>query len=279
MKIYSYGEIPERWFCQWNKSSIFFALLNSGKFPASYFNCFEPDENFMKRTIEEKILFELEVMTGWAILIDYFPTGHKGVFYQIYSAFQKLQECRGKIDEKTYNKKVQNYVAKLRAFDDFFTEYEEKCLSSGTWRIRNWFSLKWEDFTSIDDLPQKSLVRLGKNHWVVFLEKRGENAIVVDAKLYDSYNKIPLSELNGLKIIKPKNIEIDSKELWMLHDSIVSPWEELHICDSTKFTRKITECIARIDQISFTEHDYNNFVKKAKSFLERLGKEHYKYEF
>lgn len=41
---------------------------------------------------------------------------------------------------------------------------------------------------------------------------------------------------------------------------------------------KMAELIKRLDHISFTEHDYNKFIKQSKFFLESLDKEHYRYE-
>ena len=40
-----------------------------------------------------------------------------------------------------------------------------------------------------------------------------------------------------------------------------------------------TDTDSMAENVSKFASSYNNFVKKAKSFLERLGKEHYKYEF
>ena len=106
----------------------------------------------------------------------------------------------------------------------------------------------------------------------------GEKSAEADSLICDGYNKIPVSALKGQKIIKPKDIEIDYRMLEsLLCDLNPNPYEILDIVKRREFSHKIAECIWRLEEISFTEHDYNRFVKQAKSALEKLDKEHYKY--
>ena len=134
-----------------------------------------------------------------------------------------------------------------------------------------------EDFTSLEDLPYKSLVCIEKKHWVVYLKADGDSAVVMDSKICNEPKRIPISTLQGQKIIKPTDIKIDYSRLEsLLRDLNPNPYEILDILKRREFSNKIAECIWRIEEISFTEHDYNRFVKQAKSTLEKLDKEHYK---
>jgi len=57
-----------------------------------------------------------------------------------------------------------------------------------------------------------------------------------------------------------------------------NPKEMLDSMRRREFSEKMAELIKRLDHISFTEHDYNKFIKQSKFFLESLDKEHYRYE-
>ena len=80
------------------------------------------------------------------------------------------------------------------------------------------YKKKIEDFATTEDLPCKSLLCLKNKHWVVYLSSDGNSATVLDSRTYSSYNKIPLSSLQGQKIIRPENIEISSKLDWLPFD-------------------------------------------------------------
>ncbi|WP_191013932.1 hypothetical protein [Treponema zioleckii] len=160
----------------------------------------------------------------------------------------------------------------------FLSNHADKSLNDGTWDAGKHIRLKAEDFTSLEDLPYKSLLCIENKHWVVYLGADGDSAIVLDSKIFDGYNRIPVSALRGQKIIKPKDIKIDSYGLEdLLCDLAPNPYEILDILKRREFSKKIAECIWRLEQISFTEKDYNRFVSQAKSALEKLDKPHYKY--
>lgn len=278
LKRFDKNEAPSQWFCQWKHGCILFALINSGMINSRFFSWLKPNEYMKTKSQEEKILFELKVITVWAFITGYYPFKHKETFYTIYCAFIRLTKSKAKMDEDVYRKKVSFYADKIKKLYDFFAIHENKSLNDGTWDAGKHIRLKVEDFTSLEDLPYKSLLCIENKHWVVYLGADGDYAIALDSLICDGYNKIPVSALKGQKIIKPKDIEIDYRMLEsLLCDLNPNPYEILDIVKRREFSHKIAECIWRLEEISFTEHDYNRFVKQAKSALEKLDKEHYKY--
>lgn len=279
MKIYDqYVDLPTKWFCQGKGDIIFFALINSEKLSPRFFPWLKPNEDMEEKSPEEKILFELKVLTVWAFITGCFPFKHKETFYTIYTAFIHITENKAKLEESLYRKKILFYEKKIEELYDFFAEHELKPQNDETWNVGKHIKLKMEDFTSLEDLPYKSLVCIEKKHWVVYLKADGDSAVVMDSKICNEPKRIPISTLQGQKIIKPTDIEIDYNRLVSLLDGLnPNPYEILDIVKRQEFSQKITECICKIDQISFTEHDYNRFVKQAKSTLEKLDKSHYKY--
>ncbi len=106
MKIYGQNEPPAKWFCQWKNGCILFALINSGMISSRFFSWLKPNENMKEKTLEEKILFELKIITVWAFVTGYYPFKHKETFYTIYCAFMRLIKNKSKIAEEVYRKKV-----------------------------------------------------------------------------------------------------------------------------------------------------------------------------
>ncbi|MBQ8678899.1 MAG: hypothetical protein IJ673_06170 [Treponema sp.] len=92
------------------------------------------------------------------------------------------------------------------------------------------------------------------------------------------FNRIAVSDLEGARIIKPENIHCDAKIQNIFFDFCSNPKEMLDSLRRREFYAKMAELIKRLDHISFTEHDYNKFIKQSKFFLESLDKEHYRYE-
>lgn len=278
MKIYDKSGDPTEWFCQWKHGCILFALINSGMIDSHFFSWMKPNEDMNKKSLEEKIVFELKVITVWAFITGYYPFKHKETFYTIYCAFMRLIKSKGKMDEGVYRKKVSFYASKIALLYDFFADHDGKSLNDGTWDAGKHIRLKTEDFTSLENLPYKSLLCVGNMHWVVYLGADGDGAIVLDSMICDGYNRIPVSDLRGQKIIKPKNIKIDYLRLeGLLCQMNPDPFEILDILKRREFSRKIAECIWRVEQISFTEHDYNRLVGEAKSVLEKLDRPHYRH--
>ena len=227
--------------------------------------------------LEEKILFEFNVIILWSCITGHYPFKHREIFYTIYSAFMRLTKNKEKMDENVYRKKVLFYEKKIGEIFDFFAKYENESLNDGTWNEEKRVKLKMEDFTSVGDLPYKSLVCIENKRWVVYLKADGDNLIVLDSKVCDRHTRIPVSALKGQKIIKPENIEF--KTGFTLDDFDTNPEYMFDNFRREEFSKKITECIWKVEQISFTEHDYNRLVQKAKSFLEKLDKEHFRYSF
>lgn len=281
MKIYDRKIIPDQWFCQWNYGCILFALINSGMIDANVFKWLKPNEDMKSKSTEEKLLFELKVITVWALITGYYPFKHKETFYTIYTNFSKLvKEEKPKLDPETYNKKLSFFKTKIRQLEDLFVVYDEKSISNGTWDAGKYLRFEVEDFNGIEDLPCKSLICEDGKHWVVYIGTDGNDSIlVVDSRVADGFVRIPIEKLKDWKIIKPKNIQIDSKRLeFMLNEFEANPKEMLHNLRKQEFANKITQLIARVEMINFTEHDYNRYVKQSQDFLDKLGKEHYKDE-
>ncbi|MBR1715791.1 MAG: hypothetical protein IJ717_12725 [Treponema sp.] len=92
------------------------------------------------------------------------------------------------------------------------------------------------------------------------------------------FNRIAVSDLEEARIIKPENIHCDAKIQNIFFDFCSNPREMLDSLRRREFSEKMAELIKRLDHISFTEHDYNKFIKQSKFFLESLDKEHYRYE-
>ena len=92
------------------------------------------------------------------------------------------------------------------------------------------------------------------------------------------FNRIAVSDLEEARIIKPENIHCDAKIQNIFFDFCSNPKEMLDSLRRREFSEKMAELIKRLDHISFTEHDYNKFIKQSKFFLESLDKEHYRYE-
>ena len=278
MKIYNLYPDSTQWYCQWKHDSIFFALINSGALSPFSFSWWNPNNNMEEKTLEEKILFELKVITVWGLITESYPFNHKGIFHDIYTAFMRLTENKAKMDENIYRKKVLFYEKKIGELYDFYADYVDKSLSGGTLDAENNISLKAEEFTTLDDLPCKSLICMENNHWVVYLKTDGDCVETLDSRIWDSCGRVPVSALCGKRIIKPKDIKINDRRVRnLLSEMSQNPYDILEILSRREFSQKITECIGRLDQISFTEHDYNRFVGQAKSCLEKLDKEHYKY--
>ena len=105
-----------------------------------------------------------------------------------------------------------------------------------------------------------------------------DSVIVIDPKIHDGFNRIAVSDLEGARIIKPENIHCDAKIQNIFFDFCSNPREMLDSLRRREFSEKMAELIKRLDHISFTEHDYNKFIKQSKFFLESLDKEHYRYE-
>ncbi|MBQ5450678.1 MAG: hypothetical protein IIT57_11640 [Treponema sp.] len=106
MKIYDqYVDLPTKWFCQGKGDIIFFALINSEKLSPRFFPWLKPNEDMEEKSPEEKILFELKVLTVWAFITGCFPFKHKETFYTIYTAFMHLTENKAKLEESLYRKK------------------------------------------------------------------------------------------------------------------------------------------------------------------------------
>ena len=277
MKIYNLYPDSTQWYCQGKYDSIFFALINSGAFRPFHFPWWNPNENMEEKTLEEKILFELKAITVWAIMTGLYPFGHKGIFHAIYSAFMRLTENKTKMDESVYRKKILFYEKKIAELYDFFAIHEGKLQDGGTFDFGKHIQFKTEDFASLDGLPTRTLLCVENKRWVVYLKADGDYAVSLDSKICDSCSRIHVSALRGQKIIKPDGIQIDSRATNnFLFDVSSDPCKALDVLSRREFSEKISECIGKLDQISFTEHDYNRFVSQAKSFLEKLDKEHYK---
>ena len=280
MKIYTTYADEEHWVCQWKHDCILFALINSGAFGPIYFSWLEWNENMKEKTLEENILFELKVITLWSFITGHYPYRHREIFYTIYSAFMRLTKNREKMDESVYRKKILFYEKKLGELFDLFSNLDGESLNDGSLDERKRVKLKTEDFTSLEDLPYKSLICIENKRWVVYLKADGDNAIVLDSKICDGHSRIPVSALKGQKIIKPENIEFNvdfTMADFTPDDFDNNPEYMLHNFRRDEFSKKIAECICKVDQISFTEHDYNRLVRQAKSALEKLDKEHYRY--
>ena len=108
MKVYNVYTDETQWFCQGKGDIIFFALINSNKLNPRFFPWLKPNENMEEKSPEEKILFELKVLTVWAFITGCFPFNHKNTFYTIYTAFIHLTENKAKLEESLYRKK--NFV-------------------------------------------------------------------------------------------------------------------------------------------------------------------------
>lgn len=279
MCIFDKYSAPKQWYCQWRFGCILFALINSGMIDNSLFKWIKPNDNLREKPLEKRILFEPKIMAIWALITGFYPFGHKETFHTIYSAFMKLLKAKSKIDTATYKKKVLRFSKKLCELEGYFSENDGKSLCDGTWKAGKILRLYVEDFSSVEDLPFKSLVCEDGKHWVVHLGTKDGYAILLDSRICDGFVHLPISELCGCKIIKRKNIKIDSERLWiLLSDFEKNPAQMLHNLRRQEFSRKITKLICMIDEINFTERDYNRFVKLGKSFLEKLDKEHHKYE-
>ena len=277
MKIYNLYPDSTQWYCQWKHDSIFFALINSGALGPLHFSWLNPNENMEEKSPEERILFELKVVTAWAVMTKLYPFGHKGIFHDIYMAFMLLTENKAKMDENVYRKKVLFYEKKIGEFFDFFAGYEKESLNDQTLGLGKHIRLRTEDFASLDGLPERTLLCVENRRWVVYLKADGDFAVTLDSKIYDSCGRIHVSALMGQKIIRPDGIQIDSRVTDnLLFDISTDPCETLDVLSRREFSQKITECIGKLEQISFTEHDYRRFVRQAKSSLEKLDKEHYK---
>lgn len=281
ISIFDIEKAPKKWYCQWNFGCILFALINSGMINARVLSWLKPNENMKEKTVEDKILFELKTMTVWALITGYYPFKHKETFYTIYLSFMKLVQKEKKLlSPAEYNKKLWRFRGKLTQLEKYFSEHDGKSVNNGTWNAGPHLRLKVENFSSLDELPYKSLICENGEHWVVYLGKNDDDSIVaLDSRYFDGYVSIPISSLKGWKIIKPQNIRIDSKRLeFMLSEFDANPKEMIHNLRKQEFSRKMADLIARLDMINFSEHDYNRLIEKSKSFLERLHKEHYKYE-
>ncbi|MCR5125678.1 MAG: hypothetical protein K6B43_10880 [Treponema sp.] len=192
----------------------------------------------------------------------------------------KLRKNKGKFSPVDYNKKVLNYAGKITKLCDFFANHDGMSLNNGTWNAGNHLRLTAETFTSLEDLPYKSLLCIKDKHWVVYLGAYDEDSIIaLDSELHDGYNRIPITELTGQKIIKPKNIYCDEEVIETIRTFDYSPRDMLDSLRRREFSVKMAELIKRLDSISFAEHDYNKYIKQSRSFLESLDKEHYRYEF
>lgn len=279
MVLFDEAKAPGQWYCQGWFGCLLFALVNSGMIDGHLFRWMKPNDDVKKKPLEERNLFELKVMAEWALITGYYPFDHKETFHTMYSSFMKLLNAKGEMETKHYNKKVTRFAKKIRELEGFFSEHDGKSVGEGTWNAGKHIALTAEDFSSADDLPFKSLICEEKIHWSVYLGMEGEDAIVIDSRISDGYRRIPLSVLRECKIVRKKNIRLDSEWIWnLLSDFEENPAQMLHNLRRTEFSRKITELICRLDAINFTERDYNRFVRMSRGFLERLDREHYRYE-
>ncbi len=284
MVLFNSDTAPKEWYCQGFNGCILFSLINGGYIPEyitkpHLAKVFKPNSDLSKMTLEEKTLYELKAATLWALVSGYYPFEHKESFYTIYTAFMRLIKNKDKINEENYHKKVLNYARKVRTLCDFFANHDASSLNNGTWNAGNHLRLTSETFTSLDDLPYKSLICWRGNHWVVYLGAFDKDSvIVIDPKIHDGFNRIAAADLEGARIIKPENIHCDAKIQNIFFDFCSNPREMLDSLRRREFSEKMAELIKRLDHISFTEHDYNKFIKQSKFFLESLDKEHYRYE-
>ena len=129
LKRFDKNEAPSQWFCQWKHCCILFALINSGMINSRFFSWLKPNEDMKTKSQEEKILFELKVITVWAFITGYYPFKHKETFYTIYCAFIRLTKSKAKMDEDVYRKKVSFYADKIKKLYDFFAIHENKSLN------------------------------------------------------------------------------------------------------------------------------------------------------
>lgn len=260
MVFFNIENAPKKWFCQIGNGCILFALINSGKLNPKLFSWLKPNENLRKKTLEEQVLFKLRVITVWALITGYYPFDHKETFYTIYSAFMKFRDKKGKISEKDYKDGVLHYAKKINLLENFFVQHDEKSLNDGTWDAGKRMKLKVEDFTTLEDLPYKSLLCIENMHWVVYLGVDGDSVMALDSLICNGYNRIPISKLLGQKIIKPGNIEVSQKVYDMLLEFYVNPKEMIRNLRREEFSRKIAECIWRLKQINYAKPDYTCLV-------------------
>jgi len=282
MIYFDINTAPTSWYCQWRAGCILFALVNSEMISSRLFSWMTPNEDFSQKTTEEKIIFELKVMTVWALITGYYPFKHKETFHTLYSSFMKLKNVeKKKLDSSIYNKKLDSFKKKIKKLETLFSQHDKKFLNNGTWNAGNHLRLQVEDFTSIDDLQYKDLVCENGTHWIVYLgkSKYNESAYFLDSSEPKKLENIAISELQNWKIIRHKNIFLDVNYInSLISDFDDNPIEMLKNLRRREFSQKMMELITRLDLINFTVHDYNKYVKQSKSFLEKLDKEHYRYE-
>lgn len=273
---------PLSWYCQWRAGCILFALVNSGMISSRLFSWMTPNEDFSQKTTEDKIFFELKVMAIWALITGYYPFKHRETFHTIYSSFMKLVKFeKRKLSTSDYNKKLARFKEKIKTFETFFSQHDEKFLNNGTWNAGNHLRLQVEDFTTIDNLEYEDLVCEDGTHWIVYLGKSkfSDIAYFIDSSEPNKLETIAVSKLKNWKIIHRKNIFLDINYInSLISDFDDNPIKMLKNLRRREFSKKMSQLIKRLDMINFTEHDYNKYIKQSKSFLERLDKEHYKYE-
>lgn len=285
MVKFNFETAPQEWYCQGRNGCILFSLLNGGYIlpyviDSDLKRIFPKNIDIKNIPLEDQVLYDLKAITLWALITGYYPFEHKESFYTIYTAFMKLRNNREKIAPDKYKKKVLNYAKKIKDFCDFFANHDGMSLNNGTWNAGNHLRLTAETFATLEDLPYKTLLCIKGCHWVVYLGAYDEDSIIVlDPKIHDGYNRIPITELTGQKIIKPKNVYCDARIQDIFSFFSSNPRDMLDSLRRREFSVKMAEIIKRLDEISFTEHDYNRYLKLSRGFLESLDKEHYRYEF
>lgn len=279
MVHFDYEKAPKEWFCQGHTGCILFALINSGNIRNWSFDWLPSNEDYKTKSTEEKLRYELKTMAIWAAITGYYPFEHKETFHTIYGSFIKLvKKQKPKLDKETYNKKLTRIKNKIRELQDFYADHDGKSLNDGTWDCGPHLKLETQDFTSLEDLPCNAIIGIEK-HWVVYIGEKDGFAIVIDSRNPEGYVRIPEKELKGSKVILPKNIHIAQETIsWIVDDFDLDSKETLRLLRRREFSPKMGYLIARLDQICFTQKDYNKFVKQSKSLLEKLDKEHYRYE-
>ena len=164
--------------------------------------------------------------------------------------------------------------------ENYFAEHDGKSINSGSWDGGAHLRVHVEKFTDLDDLPYKSLLCIEKKHWVVYLGMKGEDAVVLDSNICDGFMKLPIDELKECAIIKPKSVKTDDKAIHnIMMDFELNEKKTLEDLRRREFSKKFARLIERLEEINISEKDYNTYIKRSQNFLDKLKKDHHRYEY
>lgn len=281
MIIFKETTSPQHWFCQGHFDCLLASLMNSGMIDTLHFTGLERNFDFKNASREEKIKYELKLMALWAAITGYYPLKHRESFHTIYSSFfYFVTKEKSKLSTEDYNKKINRYIKKLHDLENYFAEHDGKSINNGSWDGGAHLRVHVEKFTDLDDLPYKSLLCIEKKHWVVYLGMKGEDAVVLDPNICDGFMKLPIDELKECAIIKPKSVKTDDKAIHnIMMDFELNEKKTLEDLRRREFSKKFARLIERLEEINFSEKDYNTYIKRSQNFLDKLKKDHHRYEY